>query len=154
MISFSQILLPEHINLHLDATDQNSAVEELLFPLRGDIRIPDWGALHSAVFDRDAPAVPVDETCAIVIAHGRTNAVHSLVMSAGRSSPGFSSTAVQGKIRLVFVVGIPTALNQDYLRVIGTIARLCGKPDRLEKLLAAPTPRDFLHLLLEWENKL
>jgi mannitol/fructose-specific phosphotransferase system IIA component (Ntr-type) len=75
-------------------------------------------------------------------------------MSAGRSTAGFPSPAIEGKIRLVFVVGIPTALNQDYLRVVGTIARLCGKPDRLAKLLAAPTPREFLHLLLEWENKL
>jgi len=57
-------------------------------------------------------------------------------------------------VRLVFVVGIPTALNQDYLRVVGTIARLCGKPDSLQKLLHAPTAREFLDLLLAWENKL
>jgi mannitol/fructose-specific phosphotransferase system IIA component (Ntr-type) len=154
MISLSQILLPEHINLQLDAHDQNSAIEELLFPFRGDIRIADWEALRTAILERDAPALPAGEGCGIVIAHGRTNAVNSLVMSAGRSTAGFPSPAIEGKIRLVFVVGIPTALNQDYLRVVGTIARLCGKPDRLEKLLAAPTPREFLHLLLEWENKL
>ena len=154
MISLSQILLPEHINLHLEAADKNAAVDELLFPLRGDIRIGEWDALRAAVLERDAPAIPAGDSCAIVIAHGRTNAVHSLVMSAGRSPAGFSSSSEEGKIQLVFVVGIPTALNQDYLRVVGTIARLCGKPDRLEKLLAAPAPRDFLHLLLEWENRL
>jgi mannitol/fructose-specific phosphotransferase system IIA component (Ntr-type) len=154
MISLSHILLPEHINLHLDAHDQPSAVEELLFPLRGDIRIANWDALRTAVFERDAPALPAGDSCAIVIAHGRTNAVHSLVMSAGRSPAGFTSPAVEGQIRLVFVIGIPTALNQEYLRVVGTIARLCAKPDRLEKLLAAPTPRDFLHLLLDWETQL
>jgi mannitol/fructose-specific phosphotransferase system IIA component (Ntr-type) len=75
-------------------------------------------------------------------------------MSAGRSPNGFPSPDIQGSVRLVFVVGIPTALNQEYLRVVGTIARLCGKPETLQKLLNAPSARSFLDLLLSWENKL
>jgi mannitol/fructose-specific phosphotransferase system IIA component (Ntr-type) len=154
MISISEILLPEHINLHLDASDSRSAVEELLFPLRGDIRIADWDAIRAAILERDAPSIPAGPDCDILIAHGRTNAVTSLVMSAGRSLEGFSADRVEGKVRLVFVVGIPTALSQDYLRIVGTIARLCGKPNLLEKLLAAPKAADFLQLLQDWENKL
>jgi mannitol/fructose-specific phosphotransferase system IIA component (Ntr-type) len=154
MISISEILLPEHINLRLDAADTRRAVEELLFPLRGDIRIADWDALRAAILERDAPAIPAGPDCAILIAHGRTNAVTSLVMAAGRSENGFAAEGIDGKIRLVFVVGIPVALNQDYLRVVGTIARLCGKPGHFEKLLAAAKATDFLQLLLDWENKL
>ena len=154
MISLSEILLPEHINLGLDASDEATAVEELLFPLRGDIRINNWDAFRASVLDRAAPAVSTDDGCGIVIAHGRTNAVNSLVMSAGRSPNGFPSPQIAGPVRLVFLVGIPTALNQDYLRVVGTIARLCGKPETLQKLLQAPNARAFLDLLLGWENKL
>lgn len=154
MISLSDILLPEHINLRLDAHNESTAVEELLFPLRGDIRISDWEAFRASVLDRAAPAVATDNGCGIVIAHGRTNSVNSLVMAAGRSTNGIPSPHISEPVRLVFVVGIPTALNQDYLRVVGTIARLCGKPDSLQKLLHAPTAREFLDLLLAWENKL
>ncbi|MFM8365735.1 MAG: PTS sugar transporter subunit IIA [Verrucomicrobiota bacterium] len=154
MISISEILLPEHINLDLNASDSRTAVEELLFPLRGDFRISDWDALRASILERDAPAIPAGPDCAILIAHGRTNAVNSLVMSAGRSKEGFTAEGTPGKIRLVFVVGIPTALSQDYLRVVGTIARLCAKPDHLEKLLTTPQAAQFLALLLAWENKL
>jgi mannitol/fructose-specific phosphotransferase system IIA component (Ntr-type) len=154
MISLSEILLPEHINLQLDAVDQTIAVEELLFPLRGDIRIENWDTLRTSILERAAPAVSTDDGCGIIIAHGRTNAVNSLVMSAGRSPNGFPSAHIEGPVRLVFVVGIPTALSQEYLRVVGTIARLCGKPETLQKLLNAPSARNFLDLLLGWENKL
>jgi len=154
MISLSEILLPEHINLQLDALDQTTAVEELLFPLRGDIRIGNWDTLRASILERNAPAVSTDDGFGIVIAHGRTNAVNSLVMAAGRSPNGFPSPDIQGSVRLVFVVGIPTALNQEYLRVVGTIARLCGKPETLQKLLNAPSARSFSDLLQSWENKL
>ena len=154
MISISEILLPEHINLDLHAPDSRTAVEELLFPLRGDIRISDWDALREAILERDAPAIPAGPDCALLIAHGRTNSVNSLVMAAGRSLAGFPADGIEGKIRLIFVVGIPTALSQDYLRVVGTIARLCAKPDHLEKLLATSQAAQFLALLLAWENKL
>ena len=154
MISISEILLPEHINLDLHAPDSRTAVEELLFPLRGDIRISDWDALREAILERDAPAIPAGPECAILIAHGRTNSVNSLVMAAGRSLAGFPADGIEGKIRLIFVVGIPTALSQEYLRVVGTIARLCGKPGHLEKLLAASKAAAFLQLLLDRENKL
>ncbi len=154
MISLSDILLPEHINLRLDANNESTAVEELLFPLRGDIRITDWDAFRASVLDRAAPAVSTDDGCGIVIAHGRTNSVNSLVMAAGRSTNGIPSPHIAAPVRLFFVVGIPTALNQDYLRVVGTIARLCGKPESLQKLLNAPTAREFLDLLVGWENKL
>jgi mannitol/fructose-specific phosphotransferase system IIA component (Ntr-type) len=154
MISLSEILLPEHINLGLDASDESTAVEELLFPLRGDIRINNWDALRASVLDRAAPAVSTDDACGIVIAHGRTNAVNSFVMAAGRSPNGFLSPHIAGPVNLVFMVGIPTALNQEYLRLIGTIARLCGKPETLQKLLQAPNARAFLALLVSWENKL
>jgi len=100
------------------------------------------------VLDRAAPAVSTDDGYGIVIAHGRTNSVTSLVMAAGRSPNGFASPHIAAPVRLVFVVGIPTALNQDYLRVVGTIARLCGKPETLQKLLQAPNARAFLDLLL------
>lgn len=154
MISLSDILLPEHINLHLDANDDTTAIEELLFPLRGHIHIKNWDALRASVLDRAAPAVSTEDGYGILIAHGRTNSVDSLVMGAGRSTNGFPSPHIKGQVRLVFVVGIPTALNQEYLRVVGTIARLCGKPEHLQKLLAAPTVREFLDHLLVWENKL
>ena len=153
MICISDILKTEHVNLTLTALDSLSAVQEVLFPLRGDIRVTDWDALREAVIDRDAPAI-ASNGCGIIIAHGRTNAVNALTMSAARLIEGIQTPHIPEKVRLVFVAGIPTAFNNEYLRVVGTIARLCSKPTLLEKLLLADHPLDFLDILAREETKL
>jgi mannitol/fructose-specific phosphotransferase system IIA component (Ntr-type) len=123
MISIRQILQPGHINLSLSSTTLESAVEEVLASLSGDIRILQWTALKESVLQRNALAIDA-EGCGIVIAHGRTDAVGSLVMAVGRSKEGFPSPQTKENVRLVFVAGIPSTLNNEYLRVVGTIARL------------------------------
>lgn len=153
MIPISEILQPAHVNLALAARDQGAAVLEVLGSLRGDARVTDWEALHQAVIERNAPALAANGV-GIVIAHGRTNAVHSLVMSAGRSAAGIRSPQIGEKVRLVFVAGIPSALDAEYLRIVGAIARLCREEETLEALLAASDPAAFVGLLAAGETRL
>jgi mannitol/fructose-specific phosphotransferase system IIA component (Ntr-type) len=153
MIPISEILTPSHVNLALAATDQAAAVAEVLSKLNGDPRVLDWDALQQSITERNAPAISCG-SCGICIAHGRTNAVQSLVMAAGRSSTGLASEHVQKPVRLVFVAGIPAAFHSEYLRVVGAIARLCNDKALLEKLLSAQDPEKFVALLTAAETKL
>jgi mannitol/fructose-specific phosphotransferase system IIA component (Ntr-type) len=153
MISIRQILQPGHVNLSLNGTTQAGVIEEVLTSLRGDLRIHQWDSLRAAVIERDAPAVS-SPACGIVIAHGRTDAVGSLVMAAGRSSAGIPLPGSTQVIRLVFVAGIPAAFSNEYLRVVGAIARLCSKPDLVQDLLASPDSASFIELLARAETSL
>jgi mannitol/fructose-specific phosphotransferase system IIA component (Ntr-type) len=153
MIPISEILTPAHVNLALAATDQAGGVDEVLSKLNGDPRILDWDALKQSITGRNAPAISCG-TCGICIAHGRTNAVQSLVMAAGRSPAGLISPHVKEPVRLVFVAGIPAAFHSEYLRVVGAIARLCNDKALLEKLLAVQDPEQFVGLLSTGETKL
>jgi mannitol/fructose-specific phosphotransferase system IIA component (Ntr-type) len=153
MISIRQILQPGQVNLSLSSTKIDSAVGEVLASLSGDIRILQWNALKESVLQRDAPAIDA-EGCGIVIAHGRTDAVGSLVMAVGRSNEGFNCNDTKQNVRLVFVAGIPSALNNEYLRVVGTIARLCSKTELVQKLLAATSPSAFIDILCSGETTL
>jgi mannitol/fructose-specific phosphotransferase system IIA component (Ntr-type) len=153
MISIHQILQPGHVNLSLSSTQIDSAVGEVLASLSGDIRILQWNALKESVLQRNAPAIDA-EGCGIIIAHGRTDAVGSLVMAAGRLNEGFPSIDTKENVRLVFVAGIPSALNSEYLRIVGTIARLCSKPELVQKLLSAASPSAFIDVLCSGETRL
>lgn len=153
MIPISEILLPEQVNLSLAARDQADGVEEVLSKLNGDPRVQDWPGLVQAVTQRNAPALTCHD-CGICIAHGRTNAVSSLVMAAGRSPSGLASPDVREKIRLVFVAGIPSAFDSEYLRIVGAIARLCRDQALLQRLLAAPDADRFTAILASGETKL
>ena len=153
MISIRQILQPGHINLSLSSTEIPSAVNEILASLSGDTRILQWDGLKKSVLERNAPAIDADG-CAIVIAHGRTDAVGSLVMAVGRSTEGFPSDATKENVRFVFVAGIPSALNSEYLRVVGTIARLCSNKHLVQKLLSTPRQDAFIDILCSGESVL
>ncbi|MEI6073656.1 MAG: PTS sugar transporter subunit IIA [Verrucomicrobiae bacterium] len=153
MIPISDILLPAQINLALTAADQAGGVDQVLSGLNGDSRVLNWGALVQAVTERNAPALACHD-CGICIAHGRTNAVSSLVMAAGRSAKGLVSPEVPEKVRLVFVAGIPSAFNSEYLRVVGAIARLCRDKSLLNRLLTIQDPAGFVRLLASGEAKL
>lgn len=153
MIPISEILTPSHINLALAARKQADGVQEVLAKLNGDPRITDWDALGRAITERNAPAISCGP-CGICIAHGRTNAVQSLVMAAGRSPEGISSQNVKEPVRLVFVAGIPAAFQSEYLRVVGAIARLCNSKSLLDELLSVQEPEKFVALLSSAETKL
>lgn len=153
MITISEILLPNHVNLALTSKNQSAGVEEILLRMKGDPRISDWETLRQAVVQRNAPAFSCND-CGICIAHGRTNAVHSLVMGAGRSTEGLISPDTNDPVRFVFVAGIPSALNSEYLRVVGTIARLCHDKSVFEKLLTVKDPMRFIGLLAMEEARL
>lgn len=154
MKSICDILQPEQVILNLESTGKPEAVQEVLSRLSGHGQVRDFDALRTAVIQRNAPTI-VENGCGICIAHGRTESVRTLVMAAGRSLGGFpSGEGEAAPTRLVFVAGIPGALNAEYLRVVGAIARICRDRHQIDRLLAAKNARDFVDLLAAGERKL
>jgi len=152
MTSIADILLPGHVNLQLVSKTFSDALRETLARLAGDPRIGDSEAFAQAVMERNAPAI-VCHGHGIVIAHGRTNAVKSLIMAAGRSQSGLRS--VDGaSVRLIFVAGIPRTMDSEYLRIVGTLARLCRDPALFQSLLTVAEPMKFIEILTAQESKL
>ena len=146
MIPFSDILLPAHVNLALTAKSQAIGISEVLSKLNGDLRITDWNNFTRAIAARNAPAISCGY-CGICVAHGRTDAVQSLIMAAGRSPAGLDSPDVSAPVRLIFVAGIPAAFDSEYLRVVGAIARLCQDKTLLDELLTLQEAEKFVALL-------
>lgn len=153
MTSIGEILQPEHVNLALAAKTKPEAINEVLAQLNGDPRIKDWEALRAVVLQRNAPSVAAGDV-GICIAHGRTEAVHALVLAAGRFVEGVACCEITEPVKLVFVAGIPAAFDADYLRIVGAIVRMCRDKHQLDRLLAAKTAQRFVELLSAGEAKL
>ncbi len=149
----ADVLDPEHVNLAVAAADKATAVDAVLAKLNGDPRVLDFDSLVRAVHERDAPAMS-ENGCGICIAHGRTDAAHSLVLAAGRLTQGFRSPGIKEPVRLVFVAAIPATFDNEYLRAIGAVARICCDPAQLGCLLAAKTPAEFVQILEAGEIRL
>lgn len=152
MGSIADILEPDRVVLRVGATDKASAVREVMEALRGTPEVVDFDAFQHAVVERDAPAI-AEDGCGICIAHGRCGGVRSLVMSAGRTD-GIITPEIVPPLRLVFVIGIPRAIDSEYLRVVGAIVRVCKDPALLRRLLAAKDGQTFVRLLSSAEVQL
>ncbi len=146
MIHFTDALLPNCVRLDVGADSLEAAVEASLDLLRGDARVPDWDAMAQSVRSRGAPAIE-ENGCGICIAHGRSETVSQLVMSAVRLEPGAATPGIESPLRLVFVACIPVSFSNEYLRLVGAIARICHDSQQLNRLLGVQRPERFIELL-------
>jgi mannitol/fructose-specific phosphotransferase system IIA component (Ntr-type) len=143
----SDSLLLTDIHPDLRTTDHRDALEEILSPLRADERVRDWEKLRGALIS-NAPNGNFDASPqTMLLHHGRTESVASLVLAMGRSRTGFGIPVQGDSIRLIFVAAIPEEMNNEYLRILGAIARVCREAETMEQLLAAPDAPSILRVL-------
>jgi mannitol/fructose-specific phosphotransferase system IIA component (Ntr-type) len=145
-MTIQEILHPSDVNLSLRADGKTAAIEEVLGSLRGDVRVTNWEELRGAVIERDAPAIESDGQ-SICIAHGRTKAVTALTMAAGLSEAGVVCPETSLRVHVIFTAGIPTAVDSEYLRLVGAIVRVCRDGKLLSKLLASRDGESFVERL-------
>jgi mannitol/fructose-specific phosphotransferase system IIA component (Ntr-type) len=140
-------LLSKDIHLSLKSSGHQDAIEELLSPLRGDERVKDWEKLRATLTatlpDRGNSIVLPH----ILLQHGRSESVSDLVIAAGRSKSGIPLPGQEGKADLVFVAAIPGTLNNEYLRILGAISRVCTEGAALSALMESTTQASFLKIL-------
>jgi len=135
------------IHLSLKATGDQDAVEELLLPLRGDERVKNWEKLRESLTSTPTTGKNLGENPPILLHHVRSEQVTDLVIAAGRSNLGILLSPQPGKAPLVFLAAIPEALNNEYLRILGAISRVCREEKTLQELIQASTPAEFLKVL-------
>jgi len=145
-MTIPEILRPEDVNPHLRADEKTAAIEEVLGSLRGDERVTNCKELRNTVVERDAPAIE-HEGRSICIAHGRTKAVNALTMAVGISEKGVVCPETKLRVHLLFAAGIPTAMDSEYLRLVGAIVRVCRDPKLMAKLLSARDGEAFVERL-------
>lgn len=147
MSILSDSLLLTDIHPELKSTDHRDALEEILSPLRADERVRDWEKLRVSLIS-NAPNGNFDKSPqTMFLHHGRTESVGSLLLAMGRSRKGFGLPVQGPSIRLIFLAAIPEEMNNEYLRILGAIARVCSEPESMGQLLAAPDAPTILKVL-------
>jgi len=152
MIEIEDIISPDHVRLALKSSTRSEAIQEVLQLLKNDPRIRDWDAFQESVLSKDPPAIG-HGTLGICIAHTRTNAVGKIVAAVGRSTAGVSFPDLKQPVKLVFVIGIPAAMDSEYLRLVGAIARTCQDGPMLSRMLSVGKPKDFIEVLAKGEKR-
>jgi fructose PTS system EIIA component len=151
MIRIRGTLLPENVRLDMTAKSREEAVQQVSESLRSDTRISDWKEFLRTLRKCEA-AGKVNLQSDLTLPHVRTSAVTKMLMAFGRLAEPLQEK--DGALQFVVLVGIPRAMDAEYLRLVGTLMRVFRNDHLRQKLLHAQNAADIIGILEKGETEL
>ena len=145
-IALTDLLDEKQVILGLRSRKVPNALREIIDLLAQNGKIDNPEALFEKVLTREEAHPSVVENSA-VFPHARTDLVDEIVVGIGCSRAGIPFGHNEARARLIFVIGVPERLVNDYLICVGTLARLVRDDTIRSALLRAQTPREFVDAL-------
>ncbi len=145
------VILPDlldekQIAFDLAAETKEEALREIVALLAANGKLTEPDKFLEAVMKREQSNPTLAEH-GIAFPHARTNLAPELMLAIGRSAAGIPFGKEGEPAHLIFVIGVPQQMIQDYLVCVGAIARLVKEKEMRDSLMAAATPADFATLL-------
>jgi mannitol/fructose-specific phosphotransferase system IIA component (Ntr-type) len=146
-IALVDLLDKKQIALNLRAPTQAQAIDEIVQLLVANGKIDNPAKFLEQVRQREK----TNSTFAadgVAFPHARTDLVDQFILGIGRSTAGIPWTGKGEVAHLIFLIGVPQQLVNDYLIVIGTIARVTRDRALRTLLLHAETVDEFIETML------
>jgi mannitol/fructose-specific phosphotransferase system IIA component (Ntr-type) len=145
-VVLADLLDEQQIELELRARTREDALHEIVNLLQGSGKISDAGKFLAAVINREKNASTMAEH-GVAFPHARTDLVKEIVLGIGLSKEGISFENSADPVHLIFVIGVPKQMIQDYLVCVGMLARLAKDDSIRASLLQAKTKAEFIEQL-------
>jgi mannitol/fructose-specific phosphotransferase system IIA component (Ntr-type) len=145
-IALSDLLDERQVILRFRSRKLPNALREIVQLLAQNRKINDAEKFLQQVLAREREHPSVVEN-GVAFPHARTDLVDEIVIGIGRSRAGIAIGVDQQRARLIFVIGVPERLVNDYLVCVGTLARLVRDDATRSRLLHAQTPQEFIEAL-------
>ena len=145
-ITLTDLLDEKHVILRLRSRKVPNALREIIELLAQNGKIGNPKAFFEKVLAREDTHPSVVEN-GVAFPHARTDLVDEIVVGIGRSRAGIPFARNGVRAHLVFVIGVPERLVNDYLICVGTLVRLVRDDATRWALLHAQTPREFIEVL-------
>jgi mannitol/fructose-specific phosphotransferase system IIA component (Ntr-type) len=146
-IALADLLDEKQVILRLRSRKPANAVREIIQQLAANGKIDDADEFLEQVLAREQVHPSAVEN-GVVFPHARTDLVDQIILGIGRSRAGIPFGKNGVRARLIFVIGVPQQLVNDYLICVGTLARLVRDDAIHSTLLGAETAREFLDALI------
>jgi mannitol/fructose-specific phosphotransferase system IIA component (Ntr-type) len=146
-IALPELLDDRQVLLRLRSRKLPNALREIIHLLAQNGKIENPDKFLEEVVAREQ-AHPSEVQDGVAFPHARTDLVREIVIGIGRSRAGIPIGANQQRARLIFVVGVPERLVNDYLICVGAIVRLLKDEATRVTLLEAETPQQFVNALI------
>jgi fructose PTS system EIIA component len=145
-VVLADLLDEQQVELDLRARRRDDALQEIVDLLQKNGKISDGEKFLAAVIARERTTSTLAEN-GVAFPHARTDLVKEIVLGIGRTKEGVHFENSRAPAHLIFVIGVPKQMIQDYLVCVGALARL-AKDDSIRKaLLRAETASEFIEQL-------
>jgi mannitol/fructose-specific phosphotransferase system IIA component (Ntr-type) len=145
-ITLTDLLDEKQVILGLRSRKAPNALREIIELLAQNGKIQNPEAFFEKVLAREEAHPSVVEN-GVAFPHVRTDLVDEIVVGIGRSRAGIPFEHNGVRARLIFVIGVPERLVNDYLICVGTLVRLVRDDAIRSALRHAQTPREFVDAL-------
>jgi mannitol/fructose-specific phosphotransferase system IIA component (Ntr-type) len=147
-IALVEILDQQQVALQLRSRRRPNAIREVgsLFEKTGSIARP--ADFLTQVLAREKAGSTIAEN-GVAFPHGRTELVDQIALAIGRSRAGIPWNDQGERARLIFLLAVPQRLLNDYLVLVGTLARVTRDQRQRDALFSAATPAEFIAILRE-----
>ncbi len=138
---------PDRVSLHIEATDKDAIIRELVDLLDQAPGLNDRPAVEQAILEREAE-MSTGLHNGVAIPHGKSDAVDQLQAAIGLKPEGVDFDCVDGQPATIFVCMVsPTSQTGPHIRFMAEISRLLRQEEVRAKLLGATTAEEVLQLL-------
>ena len=145
-IALAEILDERHIASRLKSRRQANTLREIIGLLEKTGSVLQPAEFLAQVLARERVNSTLIEN-GVAFPHARTALVDQIALAVGRSRAGIPWNDKGQRARLIFVVAVPQRLVNDYLVLVGTLARINQNEQQRDALLAAATPSEFIETL-------
>jgi len=146
------LIKPEAVCLDLRARGKIPALEETAMLLAGHPAIVDLKALAGQILAREQTGNTALGH-GVALPHARTDLCRDIVVAVGRSFDGIDYGAPDGQpVWLIILIATPMQQVTEYLRVVGTLARLLAQERVQQTLQSAQTVAGFIAALAAAEG--
>ena len=147
-IALADILDQRQVALQLRSRRRPNAIQEVLslFGKTGSVARP--ADFFAQVLAREKADSTLAEN-GVAFPHARTELVDRIALAIGRSRAGIPWNDGEKRARLIFLLAVPQRLVNDYLVLVGTLARVTRDQQHRDALFAAATPAEFIAILRE-----
>jgi mannitol/fructose-specific phosphotransferase system IIA component (Ntr-type) len=145
-ITLTDLLDDKQVILQLRSRKVPNALREIIELLAQTGKIDNPEAFFEKVLARELAHPSVVENGA-AFPHARTDLVDEIVVGIGRSRAGIPFSHDRVRARLIFLIGVPERLVNDYLICVGTLVRIVRDDATRSTLLHAQTAREFIDAL-------
>ena len=147
-IALADILNERLVVPDLKSRRMNNAVRESIDVLTTTEKLREPEQFFEQVISREQASSTLAEN-GIAFPHARTDLVDEIALVVGRSRAGIPWNAEGARAYLIFLVAVPRQLVNDYLVVVGKLARITKDEQRRKALLNATSAAEIVATLLE-----